>query len=72
MVVGELMMNKKTKGMITKFLLVAAGVGAFNWGLLAFLGFDLVQMVPWLVLQNIVYGAVAIGGALILWGQLQK
>ena len=62
------MLDKKTRAWLTKLFIVLAGVGALNWGLLTLFRFDLVQLFPWLLLQNIIYVGAGIGGLILLWG----
>lgn len=66
------MMNKKTQKWLGKALVVFGGIGAVAWGLLAFLNFDLVGMLPWAMVQSVVYGLVAAGGLVILFNASQN
>ncbi|MDF2473205.1 MAG: hypothetical protein K0R92_2550 [Lachnospiraceae bacterium] len=51
-------------------------IGAINWGLIGFFGFDLVRMIfgDMTLLSRIVYGVVGIAGlyALSYFGRLQR
>jgi len=63
--------------MINSIACVLSAIGAINWGLVAFLQFDLVKetakylsMIPHL--DKIVYGLVAVSGIIVLLAMVMK
>ncbi len=53
---------------ICKVFTVLAGIGALNWGLVAFLNVNLVEKIlgTGTMLTNVVYGLVALSGVVLL------
>lgn len=66
------MISKKTGRIIGKVFVGLAAVGAVTWGTSKFLGFNLVELLPFVWLQNTVYGVVALGGLLVLYNMFSK
>lgn len=61
-------MTGAKKCAVCKVVALLAGIGALNWGLVAFAGIDLVAKVlgPMTLAAKAVYGLVAIAGALAI------
>ena len=59
-----------------KAVAIGAGIGAANWGAVSFLDFNIVDKIaafaPQYPIANIVYGAVAIAGVVLLFKTLGK
>lgn len=51
---------------MNKTAVTVASVGAVNWGLVEFLDFNLVSKIP-IIPASIIYGAVAISGAYLIY-----
>jgi uncharacterized membrane protein YuzA (DUF378 family) len=52
---------------IKKYALVAAGIGALNWGLQALFSLNIVDKIPFIsTYSKIVYGVIGVAGALVL------
>lgn len=55
----------KTVDIIAKILVI---IGALNWGLFGIFGMNLVEYLPWPILQTIVYVLVGISGLWMIYG----
>jgi len=49
-----------------------AGVGALNWGLVQWLKFDALSIVPTGIVKTVVVGAIAASGAYVLYLLYEK
>ncbi len=60
--------------MFTKICLILTIIGALNWGLIGFFGFDLVAFIfgTMTLLSKTVYAVVGLSGLWVAWNELKK